>query len=135
MSDYKPRIVDSILQDRLEAKGAVLIEGAKWCGKTTIASQRAKSLLKMDNPKTKDQNLNMARLNPQRLLKGDTLRLIDEWQTAPTLWDAIRYEVDERQKMGQFTLTGSAVPPDTKEIAHTGTGRFTWLLMRPHVLV
>ena len=99
MGDYKPRIVDSILQDRLEAKDAVLIEGAKWCGKTTTASQRAKSLLKMDNPKTKDQNLNMARLNPQRLLKGDTLRLIDDWQTAPTLWDAIRYR--EHQANGK----------------------------------
>ncbi len=131
MTEYKPRIVDSILQDKLEAKGAVLIEGAKWCGKTTTAGQKAASILKMDNPKTKDQNLNMAKLNPQRLLKGETPRLIDEWQLAPTLWDAIRYEVDERQKMGQFILTGSAVPPDTDEITHSGTGRFTWVLMRP----
>lgn len=131
MTEYKPRIVDSILQDKLEAKGAVLIEGAKWCGKTTTAGQKAVSILKMDNPKTKDQNLNMAKLNPQRLLKGETPRLIDEWQLAPTLWDAIRYEVDERQKMGQFILTGSAVPPDTDEITHSGTGRFTWVLMRP----
>ena len=131
MSEYKPRIVDSILQEKLEAKGAVLIEGAKWCGKTTTAGQKAASVLKMDNPKTKEQNLNMAKLNPQRLLKGETPRLIDEWQLAPSLWDTIRYEVDERQKMGQFILTGSAVPPDTKEITHTGTGRFTWLLMRP----
>lgn len=129
--DYKLRIVDLILQERLEAKGAVLIEGAKWCGKTTTAVQKAASVLRMDNPKTKDQNLNMARLNPQRLLAGKTPRLIDEWQLAPSLWDAIRYEVDERQKMGQFILTGSAVPPDTKEITHTGTGRFTWILMRP----
>lgn len=131
MSEYKPRIVDSILEDKLEAKGAVLIEGAKWCGKTTTAGQKAASILKMDNPKTKDQNLSMAKLNPQRLLKGETPRLIDEWQLAPTLWDTIRYEVDERQKMGQFILTGSAVPPDTDEITHSGTGRFTWLLMRP----
>ena len=131
MSEYKPRIVDSILQDKLEAKGAVLIEGAKWCGKTTTAGQKATSILKMDNPKTKDQNLSMAKLNPQRLLKGETPRLIDEWQLAPTLWDTVRYEVDERQKMGQFILTGSAVPPDTDEITHSGTGRFTWLLMRP----
>lgn len=131
MTEYKLRIVDSILQDKLEAKGAVLIEGAKWCGKTTTAGQKAASILKMDNPKTKDQNLNMAKLNPQRLLKGETPRLIDEWQLAPTLWDAIRYEVDERQKMGQFILTGSAVPPDTDEITHSGTGRFTWVLMRP----
>ncbi len=131
MTEYKLRIVDSILQAKLEAKGAVLIEGAKWCGKTTTAGQKAASTLKMDNPKTKDQNLTMAKLNPQRLLKGDTPRLIDEWQLAPTLWDTIRYEVDERQKMGQFILTGSAVPPVTDEITHSGTGRFTWLLMRP----
>ncbi len=131
MSEYKARIVDSILKDKLEAKGAVLIEGAKWCGKTTTAGHKAASILKMDNPKTKEQNLSMAKLNPQRLLKGETPRLIDEWQLAPTLWDTIRYEVDERQKMGQFILTGSAVPPDTDEITHSGTGRFSWLLMRP----
>lgn len=131
MSGYKSRIVDSILNDKLAAKGAVLIEGAKWCGKTTTAEQRATSILKMDNPKTKDQNLKMAKLNPQRLLKGETPRLIDEWQLAPALWDTVRYEVDERQKMGQFILTGSAVPPETDEITHSGTGRFTWLLMRP----
>lgn len=131
MLNYRLRIADSILQEKLEAKGAVLIEGPKWCGKTTTAMQKAVSVLKMDNPKTREQNLSLAKLNPQRLLQGDVPRLIDEWQIAPTLWDAVRYEVDERQKMGQFILTGSAVPPDTKEITHTGTGRFSWLLMRP----
>lgn len=85
----------------------------------------------MDNPSEKEQNLSLARINPLRLLKGDTPRLIDEWQLAPTLWDTIRYEVDQRAKMGQFILTGSAVPPDTKEITHSGTGRFSWLMMRP----
>lgn len=131
MNDYKPRIVDEILAKKLEAKGAVLIEGPKWCGKTTTALQKAKSILRMDNPLEKDQNLRLSKLNPQRLLKGDTPRLIDEWQIAPTLWDTVRYEVDQRGKMGQFILTGSAVPPDTKEITHSGTGRFTWLNMRP----
>lgn len=131
MNDYKPRIVDEILAKKLEAKGAVLIEGPKWCGKTTTALQQAKSILRMDNPLEKDQNLRLSKLNPQRLLKGDTPRLIDEWQIAPTLWDTVRYEVDQRGKMGQFILTGSAVPPDTKEITHSGTGRFTWLNMRP----
>ena len=131
MTKYRNRIVDSILQDKLEAKGAVLIEGPKWCGKTTTAEQKAKSILHMGNPSTKDQNLNLAKLNPQRLLKGEAPRLIDEWQLAPTLWDTIRYEVDQRSKMGQFILTGSAVPPDTKEITHSGTGRFSWLMMRP----
>lgn len=131
MNDYKPRIADEILAKKLEAKGAVLIEGPKWCGKTTTALQQAKSILRMDNPLEKDQNLRLSKLNPQRLLNGDNPRLIDEWQIAPTLWDTVRYEVDQRGKMGQFILTGSAVPPDTKEITHSGTGRFTWLNMRP----
>ncbi len=131
MEEYRNRIVDTILQDKLEAKGAVLIEGPKWCGKTTTAGQKAASILHMDNPSEKEQNLSLAKINPLRLLKGDTPRLIDEWQLAPTLWDTIRYEVDQRAKMGQFILTGSAVPPDTKEITHSGTGRFSWLMMRP----
>ena len=131
MEEYRSRIVDTILQDKLEAKGAVLIEAPKWCGKTTTAAQKAASILHMDNPSEKEQNLSLAKVNPQRLLKGDTPRLIDEWQLAPTLWDTIRYEVDQRAKMGQFILTGSAVPPDTKEITHSGTGRFSWLMMRP----
>ncbi|MCR4954948.1 MAG: DUF4143 domain-containing protein [Treponema sp.] len=131
MSEYRNRIVDTILNDKLEAKGAVLIEGPKWCGKTTTAEQKAASILHMDNPTEKEQNLTLAKINPLRLLKGETPRLIDEWQLAPTLWDTIRYEVDQRSKMGQFILTDSAVPPDTKEITHSGTGRFSWLMMRP----
>lgn len=131
MDDYKPRIVDEILIKKLESKGAVLIEGPKWGGKTTTALRQAKSVLRMDNPLEKEQNLRLSKLNPQRLLIGDNPRLIDEWQIAPTLWDTVRYEVDQRGKMGQFILTGSAVPPDTKEITHSGTGRFTWLTMRP----
>lgn len=131
MDDYKPRIVDEILIKKLESKGAVLIEGPKWCGKTTTALRQAKSVLRIDNPLEKEQNLRLSKLNPQRLLIGDNPRLIDEWQIAPTLWDTVRYEVDQRGKMGQFILTGSAVPPDTKEITHSGTGRFTWLTMRP----
>lgn len=131
MKEYNYRIVDSLLQDKLEAKGAVLIEGPKWCGKTTTATQKAASILHMDNPTEKDQNLTLAKLNPLRLLKGAVPRLIDEWQIAPTLWDSIRYEVDQREEMGQFILTGSVVPADTKEINHSGTGRFSWLMMRP----
>ena len=131
MKKYRNRVVDSILQEKLEGKGAVLIEGPKWCGKTTTAEQIAKSVLYMDDPQSKEQNVNMAALNPKRLLKGDTPRLIDEWQIAPKLWDAIRFEVDHRDDLGQFVLTGSAVPPDTKEITHSGTGRFSWLMMRP----
>ena len=131
MSEYRKRLVDTILHDKLEAKGAILIEGPKWCGKTTTAIQQSKSVLRMDNPSEKEQNLSLAKINPLRLLKGDTPRLIDEWQLAPTLWDTVRYEVDQRSKMGQFILTGSAVPPDTKDITHSGTGRFSWLMMRP----
>ena len=131
MKSYRKRIADDILKRKLEGKGAVLIEGPKWCGKTTTAEQIAASILYMDDPEKKEQNISMADLNPKRLLKGDAPRLIDEWQLAPKLWDAIRFEVDHRGELGQFVLTGSAVPPDTKEITHSGTGRFTWLTMRP----
>ncbi len=131
MKRYRKRIVDEVLQERLEGKGAVLIEGPKWCGKTTTAEQIAKSILYMDEPQTKEQNITMASLNPRKLLVGETPRLIDEWQLAPMLWDAIRFEVDHRDELGQFILTGSCVPADTKEVTHTGTGRFSWLLMRP----
>lgn len=131
MKNYRKRIADNILKRKLEGKGAVLIEGPKWCGKTTTAEQIAASILYMDDPEKKDQNITMSDLNPKRLLKGDTPRLIDEWQLAPKLWDAIRFEVDHRSELGQFVLTGSAVPADTKEITHSGTGRFTWLTMRP----
>ena len=131
MKKYRKRIADSILLRKLEGKGAVVIEGPKWCGKTTTAEQIAKSVLYMDDPENKEQNITMADISPKRLLNGATPRLIDEWQLAPKLWDAIRFEVDHRGETGQFVLTGSAVPPDTKQITHSGTGRFTWLTMRP----
>ena len=131
MKKYRKRIADEILARKLEGKGAVLIEGPKWCGKTTTAEQIAASILYMDEPEKKEQNITMSELNPKRLLKGAVPRLIDEWQIAPKLWDAIRFEVDHRGELGQFVLTGSAVPVDTKEITHSGTGRFTWLTMRP----
>lgn len=131
MKQYRPRIADDALKRKLEGKGAVLIEGPKWCGKTTTAEQVAKSILYMDEPGAREQNLTMASLNPGRLLVGSSPRLIDEWQIAPKLWDAVRFEVDHRGETGQFILTGSAVPPETAEITHSGTGRFTWLTMRP----
>ncbi|WP_196488963.1 ATP-binding protein [Gardnerella vaginalis] len=131
MKKYRKRIADDILKRKLEGKGAVLIEGPKWCGKTTTAEQFAASVLYMDNPEKKEQNIAMSELSPKRLLKGATPRLIDEWQLAPKLWDAIRFEVDHRSELGQFILTGSAVPANTTEITHSGTGRFTWLTMRP----
>lgn len=131
MKVYRKRVADDILKRKLEGKGAVLIEGPKWCGKTTTAEQIAASILYMDDPEKKEQNLTMSELNPKRLLKGAVPRLIDEWQLAPKLWDTVCFEVDHRGELGQFILTGSAVPADTKEITHSGTGRFTWLTMRP----
>ena len=131
MKEYKARIVDNILKEKLEAKGAVVIEGPKWCGKTTTAMQVAGSILRMDEPRNREANIQMAEIDPGQLLKGNAPRLIDEWQIAPKLWDATRYEVDTRGKEGQFILTGSAVPVESEEITHSGTGRFTWLLMRP----
>ena len=129
--NYRKRVADRILRKKMEGKGAVLIEGPKWCGKTTTAEQIAASVLYMDDPEKKDQNIAMAGINPKRLLAGQAPRLIDEWQLAPKLWDAIRFEVDHRGELGQFVLTGSSVPPETKEITHSGTGRFSWLTMRP----
>lgn len=130
MENYRPRIADTILEDKLDAMGCVLIEGPKYCGKTTLACQHAKSVLYMAEPDIRTQNLIMAQTNVSRLLQGVTPRLIDEWQIAPQLWDAVRNEVDRRRKDGQFILTGSAVPADTKEIFHTGTGRMSWLKLR-----
>ena len=128
---YKSRIADALLSRKLEGKGAVLIEGAKWCGKTTTAEQQAKSFVYMTDPEKSYQYLSMVELNPKTLLEGKTPRLFDEWQIAPKLWDAIRFEVDHRDDLGQFILTGSAVPPETEEIHHTGTGRFARVKMRP----
>ena len=131
MKAYKARIVDDMLKDKLESKGAVVIEGPKWCGKTTTAMQVAGSILRMDEPGKRETNIQMSEIDPGRLLKGNVPRLIDEWQIAPKLWDAARYEVDTRGEEGQFILTGSAVPIESREITHSGTGRFTWLMMRP----
>lgn len=131
MKVYRKRIADQILQDKLEAKGAVLIEGAKWCGKTTTAQQIAESVLYMQDPSNKDQNLTMADISPALLLDGETPRLIDEWQIAPKLWDAVRFEVDQRDEFGQFILTGSSVPIADDATSHTGTGRISRMLMRP----
>lgn len=131
MRKYKTRIADEILKKRLRGKGAVLIEGPKWCGKTTTAEQIAGSVLYMADPEKEKQNLTMAEISPRRLLKGEIPRLIDEWQIAPKLWDAVRFEVDHCDELGQFILTGSAVPASYEHIHHTGTGRFSWILMRP----
>lgn len=134
---YKQRIVDILLVNKLRGIGAVMIEGAKWCGKTTTAEQLAKSVLYLDNPKDRSSNLQMAQINPSMLLMGETPRLIDEWQLAPELWDAVRFEVDHRDKDGQFLLTGSVTPmsdEDEQKIHHSGAGRITRLRMRPMTL-
>ena len=131
---YRKRVADSLLADKLDAMGAVLIEGPKACGKTTTAEQQAKSILYMDDPDNIAQNMQLAETNVKLLLRGETPRLIDEWQIAPQIWDAIRFETDHRKDDGLFMLTGSAVPADESKIHHTGAGRFAWLTMRPMTL-
>lgn len=128
---YYKRIADQVLQDRLDANGAVLIQGAKWCGKTTTALQIAKSSLFMQDPQTREQNLRLADIDPMFLLEGDIPRLLDEWQLAPKLWDAVRFAVDQRNDFGQFILTGSAVPFADMSTSHSGTGRIARMTMRP----
>lgn len=130
--EYLPRIADNELKLRLEAFGAVQIKGPKWCGKTTTAEMQAKSVIKMQNPDMREGYLATARTKPSLLLKGDTPRLIDEWQVAPVLWDAVRNAVDERRLKGQFILTGSTVVDDEQgEIMHSGTGRISQMAMFP----
>ncbi|MBE6337748.1 MAG: ATP-binding protein [Lentimicrobiaceae bacterium] len=128
---YKQRIADRLLVRKLSGKGAVVIEGAKWCGKTTTAEQVAKSVLYMSETGKTEQNKQLARINPSLLLKGDTPRLIDEWQVAPILWDNIRFEADHSSELGLYILTGSSLPADMSEVVHSGTGRIGWLKMRP----
>jgi uncharacterized protein len=130
MGTYLARIADTMLADALKASGAVLIEGPKWCGKTRTAQQNAKSVLMMQDPDRKTDYLKTVSVKPSLLLEGSTPRLLDEWQIAPVLWDAVRFVVDQRGMPGQFILTGSAVPIDNKT-SHTGTGRISRLRMRP----
>lgn len=125
---YLKRISDTILQQRLEAMGAVLIVGPKWCGKTTTAEQHAKSVLRLQNPDEREQYLATAAVKPSMLLMGETPRLIDEWQDAPVLWDAVRTMVDKRMETGQFILTGSNAVDESK-IRHSGTGRISRMTM------
>jgi len=131
VKEYYQRVSDKVLLDHLESKGAVLIEGAKWCGKTTSAKHIANSFIEMDRPDMTDQYQQMARINPANLLKGEVPHLIDEWQIATNIWNAVRYEVDQRGEFGQFILTGSSVPANLDESMHTGTGRIVRMRMRP----
>lgn len=136
---YKTRILDRLLERKLRGCGAVLMEGPKWCGKTTTCEQQAKSALYMSDPEHKSQYLRLASINIKKLLEGDNPRLIDEWQVAPKFWDAIRFDVDHREGDGFYMLTGSSVPPvankdedgENQEMVHSGTGRIARLTMRP----
>lgn len=136
MKNYKYRIMDSLLEKKLQAKGAVLIEGPKWCGKTTTAEEIAASKIMLAKPDIKEHFKSLLEIDTEAALAGEAPMLIDEWQTVPKLWDAVRYTVDHRHAMGQFILTGSAVPDKEaeKEREHSGTGRFAWLTMRPMTL-
>lgn len=136
MDGYRYRIMDGLLEKKLQAKGAVLIEGPKWCGKTTTAEEIASSKIMLARTDVKNNFKSLLEIDIDAALSGDTPMLIDEWQTAPKLWDAVRYTVDHRRKMGQFILTGSAVPNKEaeEEREHSGTGRFAWLTMRPMTL-
>ena len=131
MAEYKRRVADRILKRKVLGKGAVLIEGPKWCGKTTTAKQLAKSLLDLGDASVLKQSAQMIEISPKVLLEGATPRLIDEWQALPPIWDSLRSEVDKRGEPSQFILTGSSVLPDADETIHSGTGRFAYIMMRP----
>lgn len=128
-NNYWPRISDRLIVEKLRRSGAVLVTGPKWCGKTASSAMNAQSILYMQDPDRAAAYLTAADTKPSLLLEGAVPHLIDEWQVAPVLWDAVRFAVDQRQKTGQFILTGSAVPLDNATM-HTGTGRIARLSMR-----
>ena len=131
---YIPRLIDTVLERKLRAHGAVLLEGCKWCGKSTTAAMQARSILELQNPETRGDNIELAKTKPSILLEGEKPRLIDEWQDAPVIWDAIRYDLDKSRLKGQYILTGSATPV-TEAPMHSGTGRIVRLTMRPMTLL
>lgn len=131
--NYIKRIVDEEINDKLSYTGAILIKGPKWCGKTTSAKQIAKSVLEMQNPDLQDNYIELANTKPSLLLEGDKPRLIDEWQLAPKLWNAVRYSVDNIGLSNQYILTGSATPKDDDSL-HSGVGRFAFVTMKPMTL-
>lgn len=131
MKKYYPRIIDNLLKKKLRTSGAVLLKGPKWCGKSTSASQIANSIIYMQDPSTREQNIALAKASPKKLLDREAPLLIDEWQTIPFIWDAIRFEIDQRNSFGQFILTGSSSPLETADIIHSGLGRISTLAMRP----
>ncbi len=130
-NNYYPRIADAVLADKLRSAGAVLINGTKWCGKSTTAEQIAGSVVYLQDAETNKQNIELAKSAPSIFLEGKTPRMIDEWQTIPFIWDQIRFEVDHRKTKGQFILTGSATPLDDDAYMHSGIGRIVPMVMRP----
>lgn len=128
--EYKPRIIDNLIDRYLQSFGAVCIEGPKWCGKTWTSSYHSKSEIYIGDPSGNFQNRVLAQMSPDLILNGDMPRLVDEWQEVPALWDAVRHKVDQTGKKGQFILTGSATP-NHKGIMHSGAGRIARIKMRP----
>ena len=131
MNKYIKRIADEVINNKLSIMGAVLIEGLKWCGKSTTAEQLAKTIIYMQDPSKREQYKLLAKSDVRKFLEGNTPLLIDEWQIIPFIWDAIRFEIDLRNTNGQFILTGSTTPIDDKDILHSGTGRISRVKMRP----
>ena len=131
--EYIKRIIDKEIIEKLSITGAIVIKGPKWCGKTTSAKQIAKSVLEMQNPDLQENYIELANTKPSLLLEGDKPRLIDEWQLAPKLWDAVRYAIDKTGMVNQFILTGSATPNNNVTM-HSGVGRFSFVTMKPMTL-
>jgi len=132
--DYIKRIVDDVIELKLQVTGGVLIRGPKWCGKTTSAGQFAKSALKLQDSKTIQRYKQIADNDITLLLEGEKPRLIDEWQVIPNIWNAVRTEIDENDEAGLFILTGSTIPPKKEGKLHTGIGRFSFVEMKPFTL-
>ena len=128
--EYLPRIVDKEIDELMEIMGAVLIEGCKWCGKSTTGMHHAKSIIEFQNPDRKQEYDRIKNTQPSLFLKGEKPRMFDEWQMYPVVWDSIRTDVDHSGEKGQYILTGSAKPSEG-ETMHTGTGRISRVLMRP----
>ena len=131
MNNYLNRLIESTIKEKMSLMGALLIEGPKWCGKSTTSETFAKTIIYMQDPEKREQYKLLAKSSASKFLDGDTPLLIDEWQIIPFIWDAIRFEIDKRKKVGQFLLTGSTTPVDKTEITHSGTGRISRVIMRP----
>lgn len=128
--NYIPRLIENQIKEKLDFYGAISVEGCKWCGKSTTAKQFARSILELQNPDSYKNSLELIELDASRLLAGDKPKLIDEWQNIPSIWDAVRYDIDKTSLSNQYILTGSASPLRERPM-HSGTGRIVRLKMRP----